>query len=199
MVGSDRSGDGAWGEARDVLTVAARNAAASRQLKEELLASPRGYAWSNLLLCIRARGALDESAARAAWQEIVRRHDCFRTSLRREGEHVIQLVADEVEAPLTVQDLAGQTEGRRRARRVGRLLEQIVRQPLALTKAPMARAALVRLGPCESLLCWGIAHTIMDGVSWNLFTAEFILLYGGFAASERRLLPPPSFRLADLA
>ena len=171
----------------------------SQQLERELFASPDGSAWSNLLITMRARGALCESATRNAWREIVHRHDCFRTVLLRQGDTAVQVVSDEVHAPLAVHDLAGTGGGHRRARRLGILLERLISEPLPLTEAPLARAALIRLGQREHVLCWSIAHTIFDMASWDVFTTEFIAFYAAFAAGRRPSLPSSTFRLADLA
>ncbi|MFI1195236.1 amino acid adenylation domain-containing protein [Micromonospora sp. NPDC020750] len=145
---------------------------------------------------MRLRGPLDPAALRAALDEIVRRHDIFRTGFVAGPHGPEQHVTAHRAVDLPLVDLSAYDEPER-----GRRAEQIVaghlREPFDLASPPLARWALVRHADDDHTLVHVEHHLIHDGWSFAVFVEELTALYAGYAAGQEPDLPPPSCRYRD--
>ncbi|MFF2885482.1 amino acid adenylation domain-containing protein [Paenibacillus sp. NPDC057967] len=115
-------------------------------------------------------GEVESGRLSKALHALVSRHDSLRTALvMHEGEPV-QVIHDDVE--LALEEIAG--EGRSEAEHIQQFL-----QPFDLSKAPLVRVALVRMGDARSLLLTDMHHSIADGVSMGIWAEELMQLYDG--------------------
>jgi len=160
----------------------------------------------NLPYIYRLHGPLNVPALERSLAEVTRRHDSLRTAFDWSGEGPIALVlpAAETGSPLVVVDLAGE-----RAARKGRANALLLKKaeleaeqeswtPFDLTRAPLFRARLFRLGADDHVLIFVLHHIIVDGWSIGVFLEEVSKLYSGFAAGRDVQLPEPPFRFSDL-
>lgn len=134
---------------------------------------------------LRLRGPLDVAALRAAVQDLVDRHDAFRSSLHLENGQLLVRVADEVEAGLVVEACPG--DALRRAAELGAV-------PFDLAQAPLLRAVLLATGPDEHMLVLVTHHVVADGLSIDVIDADLALCYAARRAG-RAPDPLPATRL----
>ncbi|MFJ2766003.1 amino acid adenylation domain-containing protein [Streptomyces prasinus] len=134
----------------------------------------------NLPHAMEVTGGLDTDRVRAAYRNLLERHEILRTSLRVENGEPVQAVHPLDELPA---DLTPITDDRS----ADQVLAAFVR-PFDLARAPLMRMAVVRRpSPPERpvhLLLFDIHHIAADGVSLALLVSEFLALYAG------RDLPP---------
>jgi amino acid adenylation domain-containing protein len=138
-----------------------------------------GQSTYNVPSVFRLRGELDLGALRAALGAIVERHDTLRTtfavedgtpyqSIAAPGDHPHHLVVDDVcDVPT---DSGREAEARRR-------VDEEIRRPFDLAAGPLIRSLLVRLDAGTHLLAITAHHTVSDGWSQAVLTAELSELY----------------------
>jgi amino acid adenylation domain-containing protein len=160
----------------------------------------------NLSFAFRLLGPLNVGAFRRSLAAIVRRHDSLRTSFAWKGGQPVASIAKTalVRSPLTVEDLAGGAGrgGNRPHRLVLRKAELVAEQeawmPFDLTRAPLFRMRLLRLGHDDHVLLVVLHHIIIDGWSIGILFEELSALYGAFAARRSAQLPAPALQFADV-
>ncbi|HSF40046.1 MAG TPA: amino acid adenylation domain-containing protein [Thermoanaerobaculia bacterium] len=150
-----------------------------------------GSALYNLPQAVRLRGRLDAGALERSLGEIVRRHESLRTTFgERDGEPV-QAVAPAGAFVLPRVDLSALGEGAEEEAR--RLAAEDAARPFDLSRGPLFRPALLRLGTEEHALLATMHHAVSDGWSLGILVRELGALYGGAA------LPDLPLQYADYA
>ncbi|MFV2115558.1 amino acid adenylation domain-containing protein [Micromonospora sp. LOL_025] len=140
----------------------------------------------NLYHALRLRGDLDVDVLRECLRQVVARHDALRTSFAESPDDRLLLRVAPVPDtfPLTVgpagPDLTATV-----------LAEASV--PFDLASGPLFRAALFEASPREHVLLLVAHHTVFDGASLDLVTAELAASYAG------RDVEPPPVDFADWA
>ncbi|SHF44757.1 HxxPF-repeated domain-containing protein, partial [Seinonella peptonophila] len=123
-------------------------------------------------------GSVDVRRLEQAFQQLIQRHESFRTSfVIQEGEPV-QKVHPSLDFKLTVR--AG-TEAEARD-----WADQFMR-PFSLEQAPLFRTELIRLNPDRHLLLMDLHHIIADGVSIDLLLQQLTTVYQGESLPELRI------------
>ncbi|MGB8538131.1 MAG: amino acid adenylation domain-containing protein [Acidobacteriaceae bacterium] len=158
-----------------------------------------GTATYNLARALRLSGSLNQAALAKALQEIVSRHESLRTVFVAEGDQVGQVVSS---APptfdLSLSDLSERPASQREQAAL-RIAGEEAGKPFDLSKGPLLRAKLFRLGPEEHILLFVIHHIIADGWSMNLLFYEMGEFYAGFATGSQPPLPKLNLQYADYA
>ncbi|MFD3991471.1 amino acid adenylation domain-containing protein [Streptomyces sp. NPDC058583] len=114
---------------------------------------------------VRLDDITDPERLGRAWQEATERHAVLRTELRwADVEEPVQHVRDEVTLPVTLLDWSGLPEAEHPAR-LRELLDADSAAGLDLTRAPLSRVTIVRLGPDSVQLVWTMHHVVTDGWS----------------------------------
>jgi len=151
----------------------------------------------NLPLAARLQGPLDVQAIRRSLEEIVRRHDVLRTRFAVVEREPVQVVEPMGTLDLSVQETAVSEE------EFERLLAARARQeadtPFDLSRAPLARAALLRNGPRDAALFLTLHHTIADGWSLAVLLKEVAALYRACRARTAPTLPELAIQYGDFA
>ncbi|MFP5284931.1 MAG: condensation domain-containing protein, partial [Thermoanaerobaculia bacterium] len=157
-----------------------------------------GQSVYNMPNVVRLRGALSWAALARCIGEVVRRHEVLRTSFGPDGGSPILKIAPPFDLPLPRVDLEDlpETAREREARRLSR---EEGRRPFDLEAGPLLRAALLRLGPEDHLLCITLHHAVADDWSMGLFLRELAALYGTFAMGVPASLPALPIQYADFA
>ncbi len=143
-------------------------------------------------------GELEVGTLEAAFREIVRRHQVLRTTFRSLDGIPRQEVAHEVTLKLPVADLAG-LEAKVREAEARRLTNRLGALTFDLTRGPLLRVVLLRLGATEHILSRTLHHIVSDGWSEGLITAELATLYDAYRQGLSSPLPEPSIQYADFA
>ena len=137
----------------------------------------------NLTGAVRLEGSLDVRALAGALSGIVSRHESLRTTFVNVEGEPWQVIADPAPFPLPVLDLTGLPDAlpEDEARRIA---SSVARIPYDLTRGPLIRSVLLRLGEREHALLVGMHHIVSDGWSMGIFVRELGALYRGLDLPE---------------
>ncbi|HYP28245.1 MAG TPA: amino acid adenylation domain-containing protein [Blastocatellia bacterium] len=157
-----------------------------------------GSSLYNVSGAVRVSGPLRIEALARSFGEIVKRHESLRTSFAISGGRPVQVITSEARFDLPVIDLREMEESKREAEAM-RLASEDVRRPFDLSRGPLLRASLIRLGEQESVLLLTMHHTISDGWSIGVMTRELSAFYGQFCDGKPANLPDLPVQYADFA
>jgi amino acid adenylation domain-containing protein len=162
---------------------------------DQLLPEPALY---NIYQATRITGPLDVRALERALDELVCRHEVFRSAILSQEDGPIQMIAHPAALPLAKADLASLPADARPAELMRRLTGE-AKRPFDLARDQLIRALLVRLGANEHVLLLTMHHIVSDGWTLGLLLRELAVLHDSFAAGRESPLPPPGIRFADFA
>jgi amino acid adenylation domain-containing protein/FkbM family methyltransferase len=154
---------------------------------EELAGNKGVY---NVPLSVRIRGAVDAEALKRSLHELVRRHAALRTAFRVDDGVPVQVFAPEAVLPLELHDLRGRPDSTPEAE-AQQLVDELACRPFDLTRTPLVRAQLLRLGDEDHVLQLVLHHTVSDGWSLVVLFRELGALYEAFLRDEQPSLPAP--------
>lgn len=152
----------------------------------------------NIIAGIRFRGRLDVGVFTRAFNEVVRRNESLRTTIREEEGRPVQDVAAEYRVHVPLIDLRGLPHVRREAE-ADRAVTEGLRAPFDPSRLPLFRMFLVQVEEDDFIRPFAFHHTINDHLSMFNMDAELIAGYTAFASGRRPELPPPPFQQADFA
>jgi amino acid adenylation domain-containing protein/non-ribosomal peptide synthase protein (TIGR01720 family) len=136
-------------------------------------------------------GDVDLAAFRAAWRSVCELHPALRTAFdTRQADQPMQVVAPVVELPLIVADWRGLSRPEQAAR------ESAERERgFDLSRAPLFRLCLARLGDRVWRLLWTHHHLVLDGWSVGLVLRDVATAYAAAQLGDPVSLPaPPAYR-----
>ncbi|MDQ2970132.1 MAG: amino acid adenylation domain-containing protein, partial [Acidobacteriota bacterium] len=162
---------------------------------QELDPDNRAYQFQPTL---RFHGELDEVALERSLAEVLRRHEILRTTFPSVEGAPVQRIHASLSTPLTVVDLQEVAESARHGE-LRRRIDEEVQRTFDLTKLPLVRWTLYRLGPQERVLQHVEHHIVHDGWSFNVFLRELATLYRAFQDHEPSPLPEPEIQFGDYA
>jgi amino acid adenylation domain-containing protein len=157
-----------------------------------------GSAVFNMPAAIYLEEQVEESAARTVLEQLVRRHDCFRTYFRTVEEEVVQVIESQGWLNLEAVDLSG-LDGEEQQAQFARLMAAESREVFDLETPPLYRARLVQLGQNGSALIFNIHHIVFDGWSLELLRREFAVLYRSVKDGGDSGLEPLRIQYKDYA
>ncbi|HEX8245511.1 MAG TPA: amino acid adenylation domain-containing protein, partial [Longimicrobium sp.] len=152
----------------------------------------------NFQATVRIRGALDPEALRSALQEIVRRHEIFRTTFHEVDGAPAQVVHEPWTVNLPRVDLRHLQGDEQRVELDARLQAEF-RRPFRFDALPLVRWTLFRVGDDEHVLLAIEQHLVHDGWSFGVFLHELAALYAAFAEGRPSPLAPLDVQFADYA
>ncbi|MER7668257.1 amino acid adenylation domain-containing protein [Kitasatospora sp. NPDC096128] len=135
-------------------------------------------------------GPLDPERLRAAWQPLAARHQSLRTSFHQLGSgETVQVVVGDADIPWRTADVShlGEAEA---AVEVERLLAQDQAQRFDVSRPPLLRLLLIRLGENRHRLVLTAHHVLLDGWSTPIVLGEMSSGYAGRPSPST----PPSYR-----
>ena len=138
---------------------------------------------------LRLRGSLRPDLLERTLEEVVRRHESLRTVFSAGDAVPLQIVQPLEHPRLAIHDLSGLSASERETRLEE--LEDDASRPFDLSRGPLFRARLVRLGLKEHLLLWNVHHIVFDAWSMGVLRRELEVLYAAFAAGAPSPLPDP--------
>lgn len=152
----------------------------------------------NIHMGIELSGPLNVPVLQRSIAEIMRRHEVLRTTFAVIDDRPVQVINKNAIFKLPVQDLRHLDESQRQLR-VSACATEDARRRFDLTKGPLLRANLLRLGESEHVLLLTIHHIISDGWSVGVFVRELAALYEAYIAGRPSPLPELSIQYADFA
>lgn len=148
---------------------------------------------------IHRKGSFDLTVMERSFNEILRRHEIWRTSFETIDGEIFQIVHPDLRVRLTLDDLTSLPLSERDGEAL-RLATEDVRQPIDLSEAPLFRARVVKLAEGEHRLYLAIHHIIFDGVALaRVFVPELAAIYDAFARGDASPLAEPVLQYGDYA
>jgi hypothetical protein len=157
-----------------------------------------GSPFYNIFTAVLLDGDLDAGALSRAAGEVVRRQESLRTAFLERGGEPVQIVCTPLPLEIPVDDLRllpedeRESEARRRA-------EEESRRPFDLSRPPLVRCRLLRLGARRHVLTLTLHHIVSDALSTTAFVRELAQLYGSFVQGLPSPLPELPVQYADFA
>lgn len=138
-------------------------------------------------------GDLDVTALGRALSAIVERHEIYRTTLNVVDGVLFQKIHEPWAPNLELVDASTQSS----------TLEQVIaqesRRPFDLTRLPLVRWKLVRLGPRRHVLVSVEHHVLHDGWSFNVFLKELTEFYRSYVENDVASVSSSPMQFADFA
>src|SRR5215213_9074786 len=160
---------------------------------------PAGFTY-NITIPTRFTGKLDHRVFEQSLNEIARRHEILRTTLRereREGEPV-QVIAPSFVVKLPVLDIQHLSEPNRAAE-LELLVKGELERPFDLTEAPPWRCKLIQLQEHEHVFILTLHHIVTDAWSTALLFEELSEFYEAAISNRPVQLAPLKIQYADYA
>lgn len=152
----------------------------------------------NMAAALRLTGPLRLPTLEQCLNEILRRHEALRTTIRTVEGQPVQVIAPVRPLRLPVIDLTSLAASERQAEAM-RLGAQEAGQPFHLAHGPLVRATLLRLDAEEHLLLLTMHHIVSDGWSTRVLHRELSALYDAFVHGRASPLPELPIQYADFA
>jgi amino acid adenylation domain-containing protein/non-ribosomal peptide synthase protein (TIGR01720 family) len=144
------------------------------------------------------KGELNVAALERAINEMVRRHENFRTSLPEVGGKPRAVVAPQLQLPIERVDVPEFREEDRRDR-LQALITASTCRPFDILSGPLIRATLYRVNEGEHVIQVTLHHLVTDFVSYDLFDYEMFTLYDAFSRGLPSPLPELPVQYGDFA
>src|SRR5579864_2257578 len=150
----------------------------------------------NMPEALRLRGTLSRTALRHTIHAIIQRHESLRTHFALAGSEPVQVIAPSLQVELLERDLSeyGETE---QAQLVEAALQREWEIPFDLSRGPLLRFRLLKLGEQDHILLRTFHHIISDGWSHGVFSREFMRLYDAYCEGRENPLSPLPVQYAD--
>ncbi|MFD7065175.1 amino acid adenylation domain-containing protein [Streptomyces sp. NPDC059906] len=156
---------------------------------------PAGGVAYNLPAAFRIDGPLDVAALEGALRFVSGRHEALRTSFATTDNGELRtVVTPDSGTSLSVVELPGAGQAT-----VERLVQAEGRRPFDLTRGPLLRTRLLRLGEQEHVLLVTTHHIVADGWSLSVFTRELAVAYAGIVEGKSPKLEAAPLQFADFA
>jgi amino acid adenylation domain-containing protein len=157
-----------------------------------------GSAVYNLPVGVRMTGELDVKALERTLSEMVRRHEVLRTTFTSVDGEPVQVIGEAYEITLPIIDLHEMAEAEREAEAL-RLAAEEAQRPFDLSRGPLLRASLLRLGEREHVVLLTMHHIISDGWSMSVLVKEVGALYEAYTRGAESPLAELPIQYADYA
>src|SRR5262249_54515196 len=157
-----------------------------------------GSSFYNIPAARRLTGGLDRCALGLALTEICSRHEALRTSFAVVDGRPVQVISWPQPFSLPLIDLS-RSPVEEREREARELAGQEAQAPFDLTRGPLIRGKLLRLGESEHVLLLTMHHIVSDGWSMRVLFQELNLLYEAYTRNEPSPLAELPIQYADYA
>src|SRR5579872_45767 len=150
---------------------------------------------------IHLPGSLDIPTFERSFNEVIRRHEAWRTSFPLVDGQPVQMVHPYQPLRLPVVDVrAFSLSVEERESSAVRLAAQEILQPFDLANGPLLRTLLVQLSDSEHRLFLTLHHIIFDGYSlYQIFLPELRTIYDAFRRGEPSPLPELPIQYPDFS
>jgi amino acid adenylation domain-containing protein len=152
----------------------------------------------NIPAAVRLKGPLNLAALEQSLNEIVKRHESLRTTFGKVEGRPTQVIAPNLTIKLPVVDLR-KLPASERETEVRRLVTAEAQRPFDLSRGPLLRGTVLRLGDEEHVGLLTMHHIVSDGWSTGILVREVATLYVTFCAGGSSPLPVLPIQYADFA
>ncbi len=153
----------------------------------------------NESITIHRRGSFDLGLMDRAVNELLRRHEIWRTGFEMRHGELVQVIIPEIRLTLGVVDVSHLSGEAGHAAAVA-IADQDARMAINLDKPPLLRAQVVKMAGDYHRLYLTLHHSIFDGVSiYRIIVPELAQIYASFERGLPSPLPEPVLQYADYA
>ncbi|MUG96484.1 amino acid adenylation domain-containing protein [Scytonema sp. UIC 10036] len=157
-----------------------------------------GSSFYNIPIAFHIQGNLDIAALEQSLNEILKRHEVWRTNFRLVNGEPIQEIFPHSTWNVSIINLEHLC-GKDWEPEVKQIAAEEAKKSFNLAKGPLVRATLLRLSQEEYVLLVTMHHIITDGWSCNVFLRELSSLYPAFSKNLPSPLPELPIQYADFA
>jgi amino acid adenylation domain-containing protein len=151
----------------------------------------------NESITIHRFGSFDRGAMERSVNEILRRHEAWRTAFVEEGGVLVQRVREHRDIVLPYDDVSHLPEAERDAAALA-IGQEDARRAIDLNDAPLFRARIVKLADDNHRLYFTLHHIIFDGVAiYRVIVPELAKLYDAFSRGAPSPLAMPALQYGD--
>ena len=150
---------------------------------------PNGY---------RLHGPLNLTALEDSFNEIIKRHEGLRTTFAVKDGEPLQLIHPDLKIKINVTELDHLT-GEECENRLQALASEESVKSFDLSRLPMIRVFLFKLGEAEHVLIINLHHIVADGLSIGLLLDELDTFYRAFTGGGDPRPPELAVQYADFA
>ena len=147
---------------------------------------------------MRITGDLNIVALQQALDEIIRRHEVFRTHFHFTNSTLVQVIDPKVPFEIVVLDWQ-HLKAEEQETQVKQFAHKEAQKPFDLSQAPLLRATLLQIQPFEYILLLTMHHIVGDRWSVEVFSQELSTLYQAYSHRKPSPLPELSVQYADFA
>ncbi|MGL4697488.1 amino acid adenylation domain-containing protein [Enterococcus larvae] len=136
----------------------------------------------NLSMVKVTKERLNKEKLEYALLEMHKRHESLRTSFHVENGIIVQKIAENID--FNLEEIV-ESHSLKDKESIDLILEELI-QPFDLARAPLLKAAIVRLKDAD-LLFFDIHHIVFDGLSQEIFMRELAVLYNNQKIMQPKL------------
>lgn len=145
----------------------------------------------NIPFAYDVAGDLNVSAIREAINEIILRHETFRTHFMDTKDGLVQVVKPELSIDIPLLNELGSNED------IQEYIDTESIRPFDLSNGPLIRASVIQRSTQSYILFLNFHHIILDHISIVQFAEELTVLYKSFNQSKVSPLVTPELQYAD--
>ncbi|PMB24627.1 non-ribosomal peptide synthetase [Fischerella thermalis] len=157
-----------------------------------------GSSFYNIPIAFHVQGNLNIAALQQSLNEILKRHEVWRTNFTLVNAEPVQEITTQVYWDLPIINLE-HLSGKNWEEKVKQLVAKEAKKPFNLAKGLLVRATLLRLSEEEHILLVTMHHIITDGWSCGVFLRELSTLYAAFSTNQPSPLSELPIQYADFA
>ncbi|WP_414568346.1 amino acid adenylation domain-containing protein [Nostoc sp. CCY 9925] len=157
-----------------------------------------GSSFYNIPIAFHIKGQLNITALHQSLNEILKRHEIWRTTFKLINGQPVQEIARDLTWDLPIINLE-HLSNQNWESEVKQLVAKEATKPFNLAKGLLVRATLLRLNEQEHVLLVTMHHIITDGWSCGVFLRELSTLYAAFSTNQPSPLPELPIQYADFA
>jgi amino acid adenylation domain-containing protein len=158
----------------------------------------QGSSFYNISGALHLKGALNVAAFRQSLNEILKRHEAWRTTFVIVDRQPVQVIAPNLTWELPIINLE-HLSGQDWEKEVQQLATEEAKKPFDLAQGPLVRATLLRLDEEEHIFLLTMHHIVTDGWSIGVFAGELATLYAAFSKGQSSPLPELPIQYPDFA
>lgn len=152
----------------------------------------------NLPAGFRLRGRLDVDLLTTALNHVIARHEALRTVFQDIDGQPTQVVLSSVAVDIPVVDLRDVPAEKQPAELI-KQTEAEAQRIFDLTRGPLVRARVWRMGEEEYVLLMTLHHIVSDGWAMDILIRELVTYYQTGFSGQPAALPPLPIQYADYA
>ncbi|TES55745.1 amino acid adenylation domain-containing protein [Halalkalibacterium halodurans] len=139
-------------------------------------------------------GKVEQAMFEKAWQETIQMHSALRTTFHwKESDRILQVVHKQIDIRVNYIDIRHHSidEGKNIESIIEEIAGKLKREGFDLSKGPLMKLHLLRIGDNEYHFIWTFHHLLLDGWSMGRVMQDILKLYEGYVQKNPVFIPAP--------